>query len=68
MVESERDSIKYCSSQGRRVPVEVTVIKKIKLRYLLTCAEDDHFARFLVEREASARRARTTHRPRRFSD
>ena len=57
MVESERDSIKYCSSQGRRVPVEITTKRNKKnkiLRYLLTSAKNDNFAGISVEREASA--------------
>lgn len=45
MVESERDSIKYCSSHGRRVPVEVTVKKETVLHYLVTLRERRSFCR-----------------------
>lgn len=56
-MESERDSIKYCSSQGRRVPVEITAKRNKEnkiLRYLLTSAKNDNFAGISIEREASA--------------
>lgn len=45
MVESERDSIKYCSSHGRRVPVEVTFKKETVLHYLVTLRERRSFCR-----------------------
>ena len=66
MVESERDSIKYCSSHGRRVPVEVTVKKETVLHYFVTLRE--RRSCILQSFQYSASHARTTHHPRRFSD